>query len=455
MSAEASPDPAVPIQPDPAWDPLGPLFDDERRLDDLSAGRCDAADAAAAPADPALALLAALRAEVDAGVAVVGDRRVARDALLLDAVAAGGRVADPGAGLLADLRAHVDSPIAEPAVAPLAVVVAFPPVAPAPTSVPRHHRAARVAVVVATLGAALSTTGVAAAAYGSHPGGAFYTLRAAVFGRTADDPEVPRDLLRRAETELALARSTPAQAADHLAVGEGMVRRARALLPQVRDAAAVTAMDARAGQLSRALQTTPVVATPTHLAAGPRPGAAVVPTPAPSASPPGSPGAVPSPGAEPVPELAPAATATQPHDPGDGGPMHGDRAAQLGSDPAGATSATASPAASASPGETSPAPAGLTPSPAASASPGASANPSGSTPSDSPGASATASPTTRSTPSPSASPTPSVEAGRATPATSAMRPRHVLRSQRPRTPVAALLQALVTPPSDEAAVPGR
>jgi len=279
-------------------DPLTALRRDAAALDALAAGGSHPVGAASngAAADPALDLLTALRAEVDALTVLAADTAVSRDARLLDAVARGRAVpvtADRAAALLATLRDQVD---ALPTLADVG--------APGPWDLGRRRvshrrlrlgqrRAARAAVLAVTAASALSTSGVAAAAFSSHPGSSLYGLRAAVFGRTDDDPEVPRELLREAQRQYDLAEQDPGRAAQHLAVGQGLVTRAQSLLPRVVDAAAVPvlATDARVlrQRLDRAPQSGVVAAgAPGAVAAArgsQRPAAAGRSVPGPSAGP--------------------------------------------------------------------------------------------------------------------------------------------------------------------------
>jgi len=366
----------------------------------------DALDAlAASPAlrpelggDPALALLAALRAEVDASLVTSVLGAVRRDALLLDAVAAG-RLVEPGtdvaASLLASLRAHADAlPGAARAPALLPLVARSPAAAAgglgraglgraglgraglgrAGPGRAGSRRLARAGVVVIALAGGLSTSGVAAAALASHPGGSLYGLRAAVFGRTADDPEVPRQLLRQAQREYDLAESTGGTAGvAHLRASQGLVAQARLLLPRVSDTRAVPVLAADAVQLTEQLATTslplrgpagggspggasstggtgssagrapvgPVAAALPHLRTSPT---APAPTPAPAAAAPGNTGPVTQ--GSPAPALTAGPTSDPAGEPS-GGPTAGPT---VSADPAvGGTPGATTPAESTSP----------------------------------------------------------------------------------------------------------
>jgi len=279
-------------------DALSLLLRDAAMLDGLAEGRrCEA--------DPAVALLAALRAEVDTGLSVVANVAVARDARLLDLVAAGNPVpaaADGAAALLAALRTHVDA-LPNPAVASGADTVG---------RVGRRgrlgqRRAARAAVLAMGFAGVLSTSGVAAAAFSSHPGATLYPLRAAVFGRTDDDPEVARELLRQARDAYDLAEESPGQvAAQHYAESSALLQQAQRLVPGITDSRALPVLEADASGLRARLEQVPV--------AVPRPASsiAVVAAPSPGLRPTAAAASPAAPGRAPAPALLAAAPAPVP-----------------------------------------------------------------------------------------------------------------------------------------------
>ena len=383
--------------------PMGPVLRDAAALDALALG----ATAAGGPApdspldDPALALLAGLRAAVDDQLAALGDPAVRRDGLLLDLVARGAPVAagtDAAAALLAALRSDVD---AVPAQVGRSLPVAR--LVPAPVAAKgagrgrtfrRRRRVVRTGAAVLAVAGAMSTSGVAAAAYSSHPGAPLYSLRTHVFGRTPDDPEVPRQLIARAQREYALAEQSPASADSerHVAAGEALLASARGLLPRLPNPAVQVGLASSASTVQTALAKVPAPPASSRRA----------PT-APSARPAGTAVALGSPS-------VPAATAT----------------AAVPSPPA----AVATSGGAALPGAEATAGASATPGPSASvdaaggpATPSAGTSPDGPTPTpvttDTPGSST---PEPSPTPSLPPTPTPSTSASPGGPAPTSPRP---------------------------------
>lgn len=198
-------------------DPLAAVRATAAALDALASGASPAAD-------PALALLSDLRAMINAAVAAMTDPGVRRDATLLDALAdgtgTGSPDSDPALGLLHALRATVDgvrvpaataAPVTSAVPAPLPVRELEPAAAVVALSAGRRRRrrVLRTGVAAGSVALALSMSGVAAAAYDSHPGSSFYGLRTQTFGRTDDDPVAAEEALATAREQIAVALKTP------------------------------------------------------------------------------------------------------------------------------------------------------------------------------------------------------------------------------------------------------
>ena len=407
---------------DGSLDPLAAVRADAAAFDTLAAGLTEAA------IDPALAMLSALRAEIDAAVSSGTTPEVRRDAALLDAIATGAVAStqDPAVGLLQALRAAVDG-VTVPAAAPPADPA--PARLPAPAGVPlaaggrasRRRRVLRTGAAAGSVALALSMSGVAAAAYGSHPGGALYGLRTQTFGRTDDDPVAAEQVLAALQRQAAVAVSAPGNRVV-AAKARADLTRVWHLVSAEHDPAAQKSIAASASKVETALAVLPApVATPgrsphpvgsavagpidgaTARSASPQAlagggaaaGATAVPVPSAPASGTAEPDASPGPDATPPPTSTPSPSADPTGTPTD---------APAGS-PAGSPTGSAAPSASAS--GTS------VPSATPSGDPSASAS-AGSSPSNAP--TAVASATLRATPTDRATPVPKLTRAKPKPA---------------------------------------
>lgn len=245
-----------------ALDPLAAVRADSVALDALGSGR-----SGYGPPDPAVSLLVALRAEIDAAVARGTTTDLRRDAALLDALAAGTPWPDggePAMALLHALRAGVDG-----AHVP-AMVGAASPVRSSPRTSRRRRRVIRGGVAASSVALALSMSGVAAAAYDSHPGNAFYGLRTQTFGRTDDDPVAAEHVLAVLREQTAVAVRKPD---DPLVVAKALasLSRFRHLVAAEHDTRAQLSITASASTVASSLAVLPVPAPLARHTASSRP----------------------------------------------------------------------------------------------------------------------------------------------------------------------------------------